>query len=72
MENKIINKEFIFVNRDSMDTCAKYVKLSNDESMVDIQVLYRYGKPSYYSQSYNDFISDRKANNSKFNWLKGV
>jgi len=70
MENKIINNEYIFVSRDSMDTAAKYVKLSNKNDMVDIQVLYRYGKPSYYAQSYNEFINNRKANNSKFNWIK--
>ena len=69
METKIIGEEFIFVSRDDLDTCAKYVKKSQEVGMVDIQVLYRFGKPSYHKQSIEGFLNDRKENKSKFNWI---
>jgi hypothetical protein len=65
---KVISKEFVFVCRDSMDTCAKYVRASNIFNMVDIQVLYRFGKPSIYQMTLENFLAERKENNSKYTW----
>jgi hypothetical protein len=69
METKVIGEEYIFVSRDTLDTCAKYVKKSQELGKVDIQVLYRFGKPSYHTQSFERFLSDRKENNSKYQWI---
>ena len=69
METKVIGEEYIFVSRDTLDTCAKYVKKSKELGKVDIQILYRFGKPSYHTQSFEGFLSDRKENKSKFNWI---
>ena len=68
METKVIGEEYIFVSRDTLDTCAKYVKKSKELGKVDIQVLYRFGKPSYHTQSFEGFLNDRKENNSKYQW----
>ena len=65
---KVISKEFTYVCRDSMDTCAKYVRASNIFNMVDIQVLYRFGKPSIYQMTLDNFLAERKENNSKYTW----
>ena len=65
---KIISKEFIFVCKDSMDTCSKYVRASDIFNMVEIQVLYRHGKPSIYQETLDKFLAERKENNSKYTW----
>ena len=46
-----------------MSDAAKYVRLQ-DNHQVQIQVLYRYGKPSIYNESINKFINK----DSHFNW----
>ena len=46
-----------------MSDAAKYVRLQ-DNHRVQIQVLYRYGKPSIYNESINKFINK----DSHFNW----
>ena len=56
-KKKQLTSEFKFVSKDTLDTCAKYVKLSND-NQVQVQVLYRYGKPSNYLESTNEFIKE--------------
>ena len=57
---KQLTSELKFVSRDTFDTCAKFVKLANDNK-VQIQVLYRYGKPNNYLENINEFI--KKHNN---------
>ena len=54
---KQLTSEFKFVSKDTLDTCAKYVKLAND-NQVQIQVLYLYGKPSNYLEDTNEFIKE--------------
>jgi hypothetical protein len=65
---KVISKEFIFVCKDSMDTMAKYVRASDIYNMVEVQVLYRFGKPSIYQMTLDNFLAERKENNSKYTW----
>jgi len=64
----INNKELTFVSRDSLDTCAKYVKaLSN--KMLEVHMLYRYGKPNIYKQSLKDFKKERLLCNNPHEWI---
>lgn len=65
---KVIGKEFIFVCKDSMDTMAKYVRASDIFDMVEVKVLYRFGKPSIYQMTLDNFLAERKENNSKYTW----
>ncbi len=48
-----LTSEFKHVSHDECDTCANYARLSNGK--VEIQTLYRFGKPSYRTVSKIEF-----------------
>ena len=43
-KRKQLTNKFEFVCNDTLDTCAKFVRFKND-NQVEIEILYRYGKP---------------------------
>ena len=60
---KQLTNKFQFVSSDTLDTCAKFAKLANNDNQVKIQVLYRYGKPSNYLENKSQFL--KKYNSFK-------
>jgi|TARA_R110000824_G_scaffold12341_3_gene54190 hypothetical protein len=60
IDKKQLTDELQFVCRDYHDTCAKYVKLAKENNKVEIQVLYRFSKPSNYLEDKNKFLKEHK------------
>ena len=58
-DKKQLTSEFQFVCSDWLDTCAKFVKIA-DNNQVKIQIIYRYGKPSNYLEDKNKFLKEHK------------
>jgi|TARA_R100001530_G_scaffold26640_1_gene21383 hypothetical protein len=56
-KRKQLTNKFEFVCSDTLDTCAKFVRFKND-NQVEIEILYRYGKPSIYLENMNKFIKE--------------
>tara|TARA_R100000781_G_scaffold15032_1_gene12365 strand:+ start:319 stop:522 length:204 start_codon:yes stop_codon:yes gene_type:complete len=56
-KRKQLTNNFEFVSNDTLDTCAKFVRLKNDDQ-VEIEIIYRYGKPSNYLQKVDNFLNE--------------
>tara|TARA_R110000744_G_scaffold376669_1_gene491065 strand:+ start:428 stop:643 length:216 start_codon:yes stop_codon:yes gene_type:complete len=58
LNKKQLTYDFQFVSRDSMDSVAKYVKLAKENNKVEIEILYRFGKPSNYLEDKSKFLRE--------------
>ena len=56
-KRKQLTNNFEFVSNDTLDTCAKFVRLKNDDQ-VEIEIIYRYGKTSNYLQKVDNFLNE--------------
>ena len=54
---KQLTNNFEFVCNDTLDTCAKFVRLKNDDQ-VEIEIIYRYSKPNNYLQKVDNFLNE--------------
>jgi hypothetical protein len=48
-----LTKQYQLISRDEFDTCANYARLKGDR--VEIETLYRYGKPAHRIISLEEF-----------------
>ena len=48
-----LTTEYQFISKDEFDTCANYARLKGDR--VEIETLYRYGKPAHRIVSLEEF-----------------
>ena len=57
MKTFVLTREFQHISHDEMDTCANYARLNDDNAkpQVEVQTLYRYGKPAYRTMSIETF-----------------